>query len=1243
MACKLEEVINDGTDYGVMENALQGVEYGKRLNAGVNRANRYGKYAIPSKRILPYVDKHADLVGKTLTLEDIDYNRFKDVKITKVETLETDIVRLNGEYDVNVRTSMLTNGTKLITLGSEKSEVDKRNTEMLGILTGTVVDDIDGLVEAAVSLDGGRLNPHLQKVFNMYKDVLVEAGENVKLDVEFMKDLDNKRTVGESTPELGRLKLVSGSTRFNSHSDILAHELQHTMLKNVLSDNTVLRANILKLRDVVAEQIDYHVFLPKGKPTKEDIEFAKERWDYVFRNDNVDVAADEFLAAATTNEKLVNALGLITDLSDYKLVDTVDIKPGEKSKWKRLWNNIAKIVNAAYVNIKFKGKSARELTLDMLHTALELQHSANKKAEMSVFEKLIDKINVVDSKIEAITKIEKKAQRSYADYVASSDKSKLQKAIDMVWKIRGMAKAKSYILQNNIFSSITRDMSNKDVAKFYQMFRHAKAFVENAVAPVKHFTVDVLENNYHLGRLTPQQRRAAKRVLIDTDAKAIGTSKEILEYLQDDMKLDKELVAFADRYKDKKEVITATEQLGRLLVDNSNTQANGYTNAAQIGYTYLETSTGKEVDEINRIASLIALKYSAQENKELVIEAMTKQDTDAQGNSIDFMRGFDHAMKLMEINERKVLIEAYSGDTMYQVKGAKQETYADDKRYYIVEEKEVKDLVRAKLHNIGKHEALSKAVGKNMYIVVGDSMEVGFTEGLMSKVQLKNEGDSVRRILMEVNELTQEEADDAIDALIKSQEDGKDVLIPERSGRNEIYDYRVRIPHEVKSKYLGIEDDILPTVASTVADLTHKQEAMVANREAIEYFDEFHEKYGKSNDFKFIEISEKSEGKMKEYWDSIPYYLKADVQNKLGGKLMIEESMLVDFFGYKDMSIANAAWIKNSKKRQIVARKAEKVVQEITQAWKHAVVAKTASTILGNNGSNMVIAMQHTTDKNPLNYLVRFKEMWSYMNQYQEDRRNKVKMEIRASAGEEIDYKELKKLTVRMETNPVYPIMQDGQYTAILEDLNSSWINDKGIIEDKLDEVLNKLKRKKDKVGIKEVIDTLYVRKDSPMYDSMMKMTTYADAITKMIIQQDLDAEYNKAKTQEDKDNTFAGKLGGKDATKAEVRQAVLNYVDGLTVNYSYLDNRGIKYANDTLIFSFTKYFFRVFPAMMKMLGRKAGTVFLTESAQGLSGLNIETPWDQYYSPINSVTRKVGGWCDPINIFEMIMTPAIAK
>jgi hypothetical protein len=101
----------------------------------------------------------------------------------------------------------------------------------------------------------------------------------------------------------------------------------------------------------------------------------------------------------------------------------------------------------------------------------------------------------------------------------------------------------------------------------------------------------------------------------------------------------------------------------------------------------------------------------------------------------------------------------------------------------------------------------------------------------------------------------------------------------------------------------------------------------------------------------------------------------------------------------------------------------------------------------------------------------------------------------------------------------------------------------------------------------------------------------------------------------------------------------MLNYVDGLHVNYTYLDNRYIKLANDLGFLVFTKYFFRVAPAILRMAQRKAFTMFLVEGGQGLTGIDFETPVDPFVHPLNSLLRKASLWSDPVDVMIDVARP----
>ena len=280
-------------------------------------------------------------------------------------------------------------------------------------------------------------------------------------------------------------------------------------------------------------------------------------------------------------------------------------------------------------------------------------------------------------------------------------------------------------------------------------------------------------------------------------------------------------------------------------------------------------------------------------------------------------------------------------------------------------------------------------------------------------------------------------------------------------------------------------------------------------------------------------------------------------------------------------------------------------------------MAFTGSTISGNMGSNMIVALQHTSYKSPVKYAEKFKDVWQMMNSYQVDRDKKIELELRRDAGENIRQAEIDGLEAKMRANPVSMIIEDGQYNAILEDIDVEFFDNKGILEKKIDGMLDKVKKEKSREALKKAFDTLYIKKGSVMHDSVMKLTTYSDAVNKMIILLDK-AEQNDGK----------------------ITQKMLDEMDQLHVNYGYLDNRYVKYANDLGFLTFTKYFFRVLPAMLKLLGNKAFTVMLTEGGRKTLGLG-ETPMEQFYNPLDSMFNKTSLWESPTDVIKDILVPSV--
>ena len=1255
MSCEtvLEELIQETDDISYLDRVTKQAQEAKELDRLVRRARRTGSYTVPSKRISQYIDEVKGLVGQSIMLESTNDYKAHFVPVKSTFMVSPGVVSINdGEYIIDLAQGVTTNGSHYVQIDTAKmgsAETRRITAPLLTEVSGTVVQNLDEIVARVVAEDGQNLpedyKGYLSNIFATYKNILMESGKDVKLDVEFFKALDaNEKAYGDADPKNGKIRLLFGDTKYRTNTEILAEELQHVLVKAAMEKHPELRYEVEQLRDALVVEFEtrykgdgYKLFLEGiNNPTELEIKEAKERWDYSFKN--TEWPADEFLAHATTNQTIVRALLGVTTATKLELISKIAEvdSDGKKRIWAKIWNQIVDMINGIYSASKLNNRSAQEYAVSLLDKLLEVEYRVRKEEDKSRYEKLLDTISRTDRRIAGITAKIDGEHKNYQDMIDNSKKGQIKKIVNSIWKIRGLAKARSIVLQNNIFSSLNKSMKNADVAKFYEMFKQSKEFVEKEVVAVQRRTAKLLGDTYKLGELDIRSRGAAKRVLLDADAQVLGTSAEIITYLEDENKIETELQEAVQGLSDS--VLVEIENTAELLVTNRSNSVNVYTNAHQIAFDKIAKTTPAIIAAIDKAITLRAMQKLDTETKTQALNALKQNES-----------GFDAAMELVRTEQAEILDKAYKNNKMHVTKGAKQEHFKKEKKRYLVDEAEMKALSKAKIHNLGKEEELSKLLGKDIYVMMGDSLDTRYSEGLLKVVQLSNEGDSLKYTMMKLGDLTEEDAEVRLELLRKHKGELRTTLVPERTGMGQIYDYRIRIPYEDKVKYMTMEDDIITTVASTVSNITHKQEAMLSNHASLNYLRRFHEMYAGSEEFKFIEIGPKSEGKFKEYWDMLPHYIKTEINNSKS-PLMVTESMLIDYFGYHDASIVNAPWIKNSKQRQLVAKKFEQIAMEMIKHWKLYIVAFTGATVIGNNISNMMIALQHTSYKNPMTYLNKYRKIWGMMNDYQKLRTRRIDLDLQRKTGKTGLDREIKALDAKMAANPVHEIIEDGQYSVIFEDLNTSYFDNDGIIEGKINEVIGKAEGKNGKNMLKTLVDTLYIRKDNALHDSIMKATLYSDAINKVIILLDAKEQAQKLH-KEGKDNKVIGEyLFG--ATEKEIEkflkgertpQSWLNAMDGLHVNYGYLDNKYIKYANDVGALTFTKYFFRVLPAMARMVANKGLTVALTETAQRMTNIDVETPIDQYFDPITKLLNKTSLYTKPSNLFgTLIEGPVIS-
>ena len=1009
----------------------------------------------------------AGIVGKDITLQNRDEYEFRTVTVKKWEYIKGSIVKVyhdRGTSTIDLDNDMTIDGREYVKLGSE---IDKAlNTTMIDEMTTLFGNDIANKAidiyeeELAQDLNYDRDHAdHLMDIVDHYTEIIGQMGlRGEPVTVQFLEEVlingvqeDNVK--GEAIPEANVMKLVQGHTKYNTKLEIYVHELQHLMLHPFLdpkspSYNRELAVATDRLRKAMSIAIKpADLIADMQNPSAEDIRRAEKMHKYMFFNG--EAANSEFLAFATTNKNVMNAMN---KQGVYKpLMEQIKNPKGTLQK---LWNIVTKLVNAVHKAIKMSsetekpGMSGHQAAMNIMTKLAELNREQKDEANGKVFDTINDTIEKWDDKVGKYTRDVEDTKEEYKKELAKTlrMKSKFDKMIDKVWKIKLLANARSVMIRNNLFSSLYNLKNNEDVAKFYELFRRTKKVVDKTMVDVKNFTRDMLDKELKFNELDKGTRKAMTTVLLNTDAKALGTIDDLERYLNNEQELE-DLVRALKSKVTQKTSLHATA-LASLLNTNKMHLHNGYFNAESIAKFVEGDASPEKIKQIDILVSAIALLKANKQDKAIVAKAL-KTHKESIGYTLEMLR----------TREAKLLDSGYKDASWAYAKGSKQESYTGNISYYIVPKEEAEKLKKAKIYTIEKHEDLSRIMGEEMMLVAGEAFEVPYTEGAISMVQLKNEGDSLRRILEASGKYAEKDVQDLIDNEIDMV--GKNTygsLVAERNHKGEPFDYRVRIPHEIKADYLQLDNDFVETVAATVGNISHKDEAIANNRAIVNYLMGFYDKYKNDPEFKFVEITPDNE--YKEYWSRLPYYLKKMVTRENAGQevLYVEESMLVNTFGYKDVSIANTEWMQGHKRLQAWGRKGEKVIQELAARWKKLVVPTLMSTVEGNLQSNMVVSMQYMQDKDPIEFGKKWLGMWSEMERYHETSKELIQAQLKADGGDKDAAAKVKSLQKELESNPMHPIINDGQYTSLLEDIDLGE-GKQGILEGQVQKMFDRIKK----------------------------------------------------------------------------------------------------------------------------------------------------------------------------------------
>jgi len=1042
------------------------------------------------------------------------------------------------------------------------------------------------------------------KVLDTYESTMKDLGTgNIKVEM-FTSEID--ATSGSFDLRTNEMKVRwNNMSRLSRVSEVFLHEINHKMSSHVFAKNIGLTRLMEDLRNSAIDSgVTYKLFLEGVEnPTNEEIELAKKKFEYTFdKTANI----EEFYAYATTNEQVYNAVKDVEITS--KLVREVELDPSKKQPMTKVLNALIGVVNTVWKAMSGRGKAGGAMLVDMINTIAKLdtemeQTKANSEMEMEGIS------GFAKAKIAQLDEVAEPVVTKVGEWVEKLQSIKSSGLAAHIAKIPVLNDLMETGVSQYLWRAVTQDTTTEEVADMYMVFRHSKQVVEKHTTDIRNGVKSVATDIYK--EVPKEQKDAVTKIVLAADL-AQFNAETIKTYLDDEKAL-KDMISDLSGQVVKgtvpgQKLLEKIDSLANYMVTGKSTGNKQQINATNLAKEAFSEISKSKVTLIDKIASLRALEMSSEGDKIRLRELLDSENgVEVVNKTINMYRGYiDNMREDATIDQNDPIPKGYirpkDGLLRYELVPA--------------EEVEAQESIRMNLVDTKPYVVVE---GKEYYLMTGMTKSVGFSEGAIGLISHTTEGIPMSSLIRKNNELSGKlglldgELKKKTNELIKgitakgkpkiTMGDGNSI-VPVYNHKHEIVDYRIQLNSLEKSEYLPDREMELEDVMSNTFSRSIKTTLTATeNKKVVDTIIEHSAKGVLENPDDYVLVEEYTEQdaldgvkreKRHDRWEYLPDHTKEYIYKQTRNKgLLIHKDFVELMTGEKDITIGNFAKFGVDLKKHPIARARlmalEAYVSEILGYVKQAMVVLNGDILVGNQVSNAMVASVHGID--PIRYSKKFKARWQQLNDYNEKVQMLSELEVRKMAGENVDSK-MRQLNKQLEGNIWNELVKDGQYTALVEDIN---------VDSKMDgQLMAMLQDKIDKSKYGEIIDTMrnvgYINKTSALYGVMLKTVHYGDAITRQIIKEELEA---KAIERE-------GSLTD------ESKREILNYLDQLLVNYGYTMNRWWKYAERVGGLFFMRYYMGQAKALASMAKKNPTRSILMQGAQKVTGLDVADPVDTY-------------------------------
>jgi len=922
-------------------------------------------------------------------------------------------------------------------------ELTPETALMNDLLTENNLGDVFSRVVQEVDMASGKvLNitqdyyDHMDRVLKIIQDVMKNNGTKIDFSLGVT---DSTNTKGMWTPDFDfenqedrdAIKvLFNPADKTSSASEVMLHELLHSLFKRAFDSDLKMRKAFEDLRREVKKQLGPDVFtiqmVQEGATslTPEDEKLIQRKFDYIL-SDGADI--EEFMAYAMSNSYLFDAIKDIQIQDVPSKVDEALSRLAEVRKLKGSGNKIFGIINrsidvlTAYLseilrkifspkqNIGKTGDEIMKQTLQDVH-AFQLKQQfllANEtfsdtlrgysNAPLFIGQSLetaatvIDAMGAVTGPIEdGVRKILEQKDKIISKLDPKSNKV-VANAIDGIQRISFMKKIlTSRVLKNLMFQNFTTNkyqallQLKRQKQAIEAMMTNISAEITNIVSNTELANPDNTYNSYvYVNRVL---KSGMYEYIDEFDYSSMSLRSQAKRKANEALDELSKSYNMTDSVKEHLDAIAKWTLDGKVHIENQQINPQNvllrYFDPLRrsIGESKV-TATNKDIELANKYVTMKALE-SMTDDELIAIEVMHENPK--------LNEEMKHVTKLY-----KSRIEAYKNSEFIDNSRFNSLPFGfiDNKtgtaKYQIslVHDNDIKTFKST----VGKIELIDsfEIGGEKFYRVKHGEDAVPYEDGVLGSISIGVKGNGIKSIIAalynakkistpdSMKDLTVAQFTDKMlkqmlsqkkDDIFKS-DDGL-VLMPKHDKNGRLIDWILPLSDD-DIKSIGAPIDIMSSLPYTIERLVNARQTSIHNRKAVDVIEQFYSdtKYDDKYSKKdFIVISK---NKNKDLWDKLSPSVKKYINDMHNGVLHLPDEILELMIGSRSASLANISMsdinpFSNNKDLLIKSYKIRKAIKTAEKIWGEIL------------NKNKTVAILFNPDIGVGNFISNMMLMWSH-------------------------------------------------------------------------------------------------------------------------------------------------------------------------------------------------------------------------------------------------------------------------